>query len=142
PADHDAGARGVHVDPQPVTGALDFDPADGRAFELAPQVVADLPVFDERVGVFLLVGDPARLPVGGDAQAEPVGIDLLAHYSPSSSSCASSASGASSVPASTSVSGSASASTVSVSAASTSVLATASVSSTSAWSCSSSCSWS
>src|SRR5690606_10662019 len=28
--DDDAGARGVHVDPEPVTGALDLDAADRR----------------------------------------------------------------------------------------------------------------
>src|SRR4029079_405526 len=38
PTDHDAGARGVHVDAQAVTGALDLDPADGRALELLAQV--------------------------------------------------------------------------------------------------------
>ena len=31
--------------------------------------------------VLLAVGDPARLPVGDDAEPEPVGVDLLTHYS-------------------------------------------------------------
>ena len=30
--------------------------------------------------VLLLVGDPARLPVGGDAEPEPVRVDFLTHY--------------------------------------------------------------
>src|SRR5262249_24087107 len=87
-ADDDAGTRGVHVDPEAVTGALDLDAAHRGALELAPQVVADLVVLDEELGVFLLVGDPARLPVGGDAEPEAVGIDLLTHRysSPDSSS--------------------------------------------------------
>src|SRR5262249_58530917 len=48
---------------------------------LSPQIVADLPVLDQRVLVVVLVGEPARLPVGGDAESEPVRVDLLAHYS-------------------------------------------------------------
>ena len=34
-ADHDARARGVHVDAQAVAGALDLDPAHRGALELA-----------------------------------------------------------------------------------------------------------
>ena len=59
PADDDAGTRGVHVDAQAVAGALDLDAADGRALELLAQVVADLPVLDEELAVFLLARDPA-----------------------------------------------------------------------------------
>ena len=77
--DHDARTRGVHVDAQAVTRALDLDAAHRGALELLAQVVADLPVLDEELGVLLLVGDPARLPVGGDTEAEPVGVDLLTH---------------------------------------------------------------
>src|SRR5438045_105245 len=80
PADDDARAGGVHVDAQAVTRALDLDTAHGSTLELAHEVVADLPVLDQVVGV-LAVGEPARLPVGGDTETEAVGIDLLAHYS-------------------------------------------------------------
>ena len=83
-ADDDARAGGVHVDAQPVTGALDLDPAHRGGLELGHQVVADLPVLDDRVLVAAVV-EPARLPVGRDAEAEPVGVDLLAHQSLSSS---------------------------------------------------------
>ena len=95
--DDDARTRGVDVDAQPVTGALDLDPAHHGAHELRPQVVADLPVLDEQVLVLLVLGEPPRLPVGGDAEAEPVRVDLLAHYfspfdeSPDSSVASSSA---------------------------------------------------
>src|SRR5262249_24491028 len=91
PADDDARTRAVHVDPQPVARPLDLDPAHRGAFELPAEVVADLPVLDEEVGVFLLVGDPTRLPVGGDAEPEAVRVDLLTHgySSPPSSSGAS-----------------------------------------------------
>ena len=90
--DHDARARGVHVDAQAVAGALDLDPADGRVRQLRHQVVADLPVLDDDVAVLLAIGEPARLPLGGDAEPEPVRVDLLTHqlFSSSASSPASS----------------------------------------------------
>ena len=47
--DDDARTRGVHVDAQAVTRALDLDPAHRRALELLAQVVADLPVLDEEL---------------------------------------------------------------------------------------------
>src|SRR5205823_2458115 len=80
PTDHDARARGVHVDAQAITRALDLDPAHRGALELTLEVVADLPVLDEALAVLLVLGEPPRLPVGGDAEAEPVRVDLLSHY--------------------------------------------------------------
>src|SRR5215207_8816159 len=82
-ADHDARAGRVDVDAQAVTGALDLDAADGRVRQLAHQVVAHLPVLDDVVAVGLAVGEPPRLPVGGDAEAKAVRVDLLAHVSSS-----------------------------------------------------------
>src|SRR5262249_25612132 len=70
-ADHDPRARGVHVDAQSVTRALDLDATDRGVRKLPAEVVADAPVLDQAVGVLLVVGEPARLPVGGDAEAEP-----------------------------------------------------------------------
>src|ERR1700678_420671 len=78
PADDDPGPGRVDVDPQPVTGALDLDPADGGGLELRHQVVADLPILDHAVLVVALL-EPARLPVGGDAESKPVRVYLLAH---------------------------------------------------------------
>src|SRR5205807_4064159 len=75
----DARPCGVHVDTEAVTSALDLHTAHGRPLELAHQVVADAPVLDQVVGV-LPVREPARLPVGGNTEAEAVGVDLLAHY--------------------------------------------------------------
>ena len=49
PADDDAGTRGVHVDAQAVTRALDLDAAHGGPLELLAQVLADLDVLDEEV---------------------------------------------------------------------------------------------
>src|SRR5262249_26250903 len=81
PPDTTAGPGGVHVDTEAVARPLDLDAAHRCVRELAPQVVADLPVLDQRLLVLVLVGEPARLPVGGDAEAEPVRVDLLAHQS-------------------------------------------------------------
>src|SRR5690606_9470343 len=80
-ADDDAGARGVDVDAQPVPGALDLDPADGRVRQLGHQVVPDLPVLDDVVRVLVAIGEPAGLPLGRDAEPEAVGVDLLPHDS-------------------------------------------------------------
>src|SRR5919112_1536641 len=48
--------------------------------QVAHQLGADLPVLDDEVGVLAAAGEPARLPVRRDAEAEPVGVDLLSHY--------------------------------------------------------------
>src|SRR5262252_5690119 len=71
------GPGRVDVDAQAVTCALDLDPADGGVGQLRHQVVADLPVLDDVLAVLASVGEPPRLPVGGDAQPEPVRVDLL-----------------------------------------------------------------
>ena len=52
--DDDARTGGVHVDAQAIAGALDLDAADGGVGKLGHQVVADLPVLDDVVGVVLL----------------------------------------------------------------------------------------
>jgi hypothetical protein len=48
----------VHVDAEAVPGALDLDPAHGGSFELGHEVVADLPVLDNRVLIVPVV-EPA-----------------------------------------------------------------------------------
>ncbi len=83
-SDHNSRARSGDVDAKSVAGPLHFDTADSGALQLAPQVVADLPVLDQLVSVLLAICDPTGLPVGRDAEAEPVGVDLLTHYSDSS----------------------------------------------------------
>src|SRR4029079_16737507 len=80
-ADDDARTSGVDVDAQAIARPLHLDAADRRIRELVHQVVADLPVLDEVVDVLLTSGEPAGLPVGGDTEAEAVGIDLLTHQS-------------------------------------------------------------
>src|SRR5262249_19384922 len=66
--DDDPGTRGVHVDPQPVARALDLDAPHGGALELSAEVIADLPVLDQLIAVFGVLGEPPRLPVGGDPE--------------------------------------------------------------------------
>src|SRR5664280_1472591 len=85
--DDDARPCRMDVHPQAVSGALDLDAADRRRLELRHQIVTDLPVLDHAVLVIALL-EPARLPVGRDAESEPVGIYLLAHLlSPSLRRC-------------------------------------------------------
>src|SRR5262245_6151231 len=134
--DDDAGSRGPHIDAQPIAGPFDLDASHRGPLQLAAQVVADLPVFDQLVAVFLLPRDPARLPIGRDAEPEPVRIDLLAHYL-SSSSVSSSSVSSSSVSSSSGASSSGASSAASVSAAAS---ASASASAASASSVSSSAS--
>ena len=57
PADDDARASGVHVDAQPVAGALYFHAADRGPLELPVEVLPDMDVLDQVVLV-LAVGEP------------------------------------------------------------------------------------
>ena len=77
-ADHDARTRGVDVHPHAVTGALDLDLGDAGALHALGQQAADRDVLAD-VRLVELVGVPAALVVGGDAEAEAVRVDLLAH---------------------------------------------------------------
>ena len=81
--DHDARTGGVDVDADAVTRALDLDAGHTGTVELRLQELADLDVLGHVVGVTLArlgrVGEPTRHVVRGDAEAEAVRIDLLAH---------------------------------------------------------------
>src|SRR4029077_10500070 len=77
-ADHDARTRGVDVHPDAVAGALDIDLGDAGALHALGQQATDRDVLTV-VRLLELVGVPARLVVGGDAEAEAVRVDLLAH---------------------------------------------------------------
>src|SRR6185312_16577489 len=77
--DHNPGTGGVDVDTDPVAGALDLHVGDAGAFQTGGQQSPDRHIFFDVVRV-LLVGVPPRLPAGGDAEPEAVGVDLLAHY--------------------------------------------------------------
>src|SRR5690606_25372986 len=79
-ADDDARPGGVDVDPDPVPGAFDVHLGDAGALQPGGHHLADLDVLGDVVGV-QLVRVPARLPVAGDAEPEPVRVDLLTHYS-------------------------------------------------------------
>ena len=78
-ADDDARPGGVDVDADAVTGALDLDLGDAGALHALGHELADRDVFLDVLRV-LLVGEPAALEVGGDAETEPVRVDLLTHY--------------------------------------------------------------
>ncbi len=78
-ADDDARTGGVHVDLQLVPGPLDLDAADGRIGKLVHEVAADAGILSQIVTVFLAIGDPAGLPIGGDTEPEAVGVNFLTH---------------------------------------------------------------
>src|SRR5918997_11475 len=77
-ADDDARPGGVDVDADPVTGALDLDLGDAGPLHALGHELAYRDVFLDVVLVEL-VGVPPGLVVGGDAQPEPVRVDLLTH---------------------------------------------------------------
>src|SRR5215211_5732428 len=79
-ADDDARPGGVDVDADPVAGALDLDLGDARALHALGHHPPNGHVFLDVVLVEL-VRIPAGLPLGGDAETEPVRVDLLTHYS-------------------------------------------------------------
>src|SRR5205823_11232661 len=85
-ADDDARSGGVDVDAYPVAGALDVHFGDSGALQVLGHHLADLDVLRDVVLVEL-VGVPPALPVGRDAEPEPVRVNLLTHYSVSSSAC-------------------------------------------------------
>ena len=71
----------VHADA--VTGALDLDAGDAGPLHALGHELADGDVFLDVVAVALTllggVSEPAALVLGGDAEAEAVRVDLLAH---------------------------------------------------------------
>ena len=73
------GTRGVDVHAHPVPGALDLDLGDAGPLHALGEQLADRDVLSD-VRLVELVGVPPALVVGGDAQAEAVRVDLLAHY--------------------------------------------------------------
>src|SRR6476660_756564 len=81
--DDDAGTRGVDVDAEPVTGALDVDAGDAGAVHARGHELADRHVLLDVVAVALTllggVGEPTALVLRGDPETEACGVDLLAH---------------------------------------------------------------
>ena len=77
-SDHNAWTCRVDVDANPITGALDLDARDACAFHALRHHAANGDVFFHVVPV-QLVGVPPALEFGGDAEPEPVRVDLLAH---------------------------------------------------------------
>src|SRR5580693_6363376 len=77
-ADDDAGPGRVDVHPDPVPGPLDLDLGDAGPLHAALQHSPDRHILGH---VFLvqLVGVPAALEVGGDAQPEPMRVHFLSH---------------------------------------------------------------
>src|SRR5439155_4072775 len=79
-ADHDAGARRVDVDVDPLLVLADQDVGQAGVRELLVDVLPDLDVLDQVLGELLLARVPVRLPVVDDADAHPAGMNFLTHY--------------------------------------------------------------
>src|SRR6476660_9678744 len=81
--DDDAGTRGVDVDADAVTRALDLHPRDAGPLHALGHELADRDVFLDVVPVTLThlgaVSEPTAAMLGRDAQAEAVRVDLLTH---------------------------------------------------------------
>src|SRR5713101_6735737 len=70
-ADHDAGTRRVDRHAALLVRTLDHDPGDGRLLDILVQQLA----------VFVLAGEPTRIPGPVDAEPQSDWIDLLTHRS-------------------------------------------------------------
>jgi len=82
----DTGTRSVQEDGHPFAAALDLDRTDAGSLERLAQILPDSLILCNERRV-LLLGVPARLVVGGHAQAEANRVDLLPH--PQASFCSS-----------------------------------------------------
>ena len=77
-ADDDARTRGLDDDAQLVAGTLDFDRAHARRLQLFLELLLQLVIFQQQLGVIAL-HEPARLPRLGVAEAESVRMYFLTH---------------------------------------------------------------
>src|SRR6266849_3926494 len=80
-ADHDAGTRRVDRHAALLVRTLDHDPGDGRLLELLVQDLADFHILVQQLAVFVLAGEPTRIPGPVDAEPQSDWIDLLTHRS-------------------------------------------------------------
>src|ERR1700732_2608433 len=80
-ADHDAGARRVDRHAALLVRTLDHNPGDGRLLELLVQDLADFDILVQQLAVFVLAGEPTRIPGPVDAEPQSDWIDLLTHRS-------------------------------------------------------------
>ena len=62
-----------------VTSTLDLHAGDGGTTEALGQVLAELEIVTEGLGVVLVASEPAGAPVLGDAETETGGVDFLTH---------------------------------------------------------------
>src|SRR6202051_4845616 len=78
-ADHDTGTRRVDRHAALLVRTLGHDPGDGRLLELLVQDLADFDILVQQLAVFVLAGEPARIPGPVDAEPQSDWIDLLTH---------------------------------------------------------------
>src|SRR6185295_11750609 len=78
-ADHDAGTRRMDRHAALLVRTLDHDAGNRRLLELLVQDLADLDVLMQQLAVFVLAGEPTRIPRSVDAETQSDWIDLLTH---------------------------------------------------------------
>src|SRR4030081_2684430 len=78
-ADHDTRTRRMDRHAALLVRNLDHDAGDGGLLELLVQDLADLDVLMQQLAVFVLAGEPTRIPCPVDAETQSDWIDLLTH---------------------------------------------------------------
>ena len=78
-ADHHARTGGVDRHAALLVRTLDHDLGDRGLLQRAHELLADLHVLVKQLGVFGLVGEPARVPGPVDAETQADRIDFLTH---------------------------------------------------------------
>ena len=74
--DDDPGARGEDVHRDPLLVLTDQDVGQPRVGQLLVDVLADFDVLEQVVGEVLRAGEPVRLPVVDDADAQSAGMNF------------------------------------------------------------------
>src|SRR5450432_627224 len=80
-ADHNAGTRRVDRHAALLVRTLDHDPGDGRLLQFLVQDLADFDILVQQLAVFVLAGEPTRIPRPVDAETQSDWIDFLTHRS-------------------------------------------------------------
>src|ERR1700716_4170029 len=78
-ADHDAGTRGMDRHAALLVRTLDHAPGDGCLLQFLVQDLADFDILVQQLAVFVLAGEPTRIPRPVDAETKSDWIDLLTH---------------------------------------------------------------
>src|SRR6202790_4430404 len=81
PADHHTRTRRVNRHPALLVRTFDHDPGHRRLLQLLVQDLADFDILVQQLAVFVLAGEPTRIPRPVDAKTQSDWIDFLTHRS-------------------------------------------------------------